>query len=205
MNVRIHAVKNENIEYKVQKVRESFGDVNKEIMNENNQLREEKEELKTRVFELENKIKRNSTADPTIDTQRDNYSNRELIRSRSPVPVFPKEYDNLMSRKFSKEDQRYRDDVLMINNGSGSIAATNYYPGYASPATKSAMSDRSWIDNKEVNQTASLESAQLIIEKLSKVINHLQNELSKNTMLISQLMEENRQFQERNNSSYNKE
>ena len=205
MNVRIHAVKNENIEYKVQKVRESFGDVNKDIMNENNQLREEKEELKSRVFELENKIKRNSTADPTIDTQRETYSNREMIRSRSPVPVFPKEYDNLMSRKFSKEDQRYREDVLMINNGSGSIAATTYYQGYASPATKSAMSDRSWIDNKEVNQTASLESAQMIIEKLSKVINHLQNELSKNTMLISQLMEENRQYQERNNSSYNKE
>lgn len=206
MNVRIHAVMNENIEYKVQRVKGNNGDVAKEIVDENTLLREEREELKTKIDELQNKIQRHSTADPTIDTQEDSRSHKDMVRSKSPVPVFPKEYDNLITRKYSREDNRYKDDSNMMNQVSANINQPNYFQGYASPATKSAISERSWIDNKEISHNASLEAAQVIIEKLSKVVNHLQNELSKNTMVIAQLKEENRQFYERNStSSYNRE
>lgn len=190
MNVRIYAVKNENLEYKIQKAHHSHNDYDKEREEVFKQLQEENEELKSRVDQLENQYQRKSTADPTLD--RANNNNKNMVRSRSPVPTFPRDMDTLISRHNSKDDRRDREEVHMINNGSGSISAANYYQGYASPATKSAVSDRSWIDNNQVNQNASLDSAQLIIEKLTKVISHLQNELSKNTMLISQLMEENR-------------
>ena len=187
---------NENIEYKVQKVK---GDgANQEVVDENHMLREEREELKTRIGELESRIKRHSAADIVHDPSSESKSSKDLTRSKSPIPMFPKEYDIFNSRKYSKEERRDLNEFQMYNNRSE--ASGNYNQDYASPVTKS-MSDRSWIDNKEVSQNATVESAQFIIERLSKVITHLQNELSKNSLLISQLMDENRQYQAKNESS----
>lgn len=199
MNVRIFAVKNENVEYKIQKADKSNNGHDQNREEEYNKIREENEELKSKVDQLQNTFKRHSTADPSLDTRGDSISDRHMIRSRSPVPGYPEKYD-LMSRKYSREERR--DDAHMINNGSGSVAATNYYQEYASPLTKSAVSERSWIDKNEVNQNASNEQAQLIIEKLTKVINHLQNELCKNTLVIEQLIDENRRFHAKADSSY---
>ena len=197
MTVRIYAIMNENIEYKIQKVK---GDnVSKEIADENHLLREEREELKSRIGELENRIKRHSATDIVHNSDHESKSNRDLIRSKSPIPIFPKEYDIFSSRKFSKEERRDLSEIQIYNNRS-EISA-NYNQDYASPVTKS-MSDRSWIENKEISQNATIESAQFIIERLTKVITHLQNELSKNSLLISQLMDENRQYQIKNESSY---
>ena len=192
MNVRIFATRQETVEYRIQKF--------KNHDNAYGKIKEENEELKSKIDELENKYKRHSTADPTLDTRpHDSHSDRHMIRSQSPVPNFPERY-NLFTRKYSRDDNR--EDAKMLNIGSGSITATNYEQFYASPATKSAVSDRSWIDRNEVNQNATNEQATLLVEKLTKVIGHLQNELAKNTMIIDQLMEENRRLSSKNDSSY---
>jgi len=199
MNVPIYAVKNERFEVKLPRAEN-------EMQNENYKLRENNEELKLKLDELENRMRGGSFEGYPNEIRGESNSSKSLYRSQSPVPTFPKEYDNLMTRQYSKEEKRDRDRMQMTNNGSGNISATNYYQGgYASPATKSAVSDRSWIDNEKVNQQSSLDSANVIIDKLTKVISHLQNELSKNLITISQLAEENRQLQVKSDVSYNKD
>ena len=176
MNVRIHAVMNENIEYKVQRINRNDGEVN-------NQLLEENEELKSQIDELRSQLQQNSTTQPDTEVRN---GHQKVKRTRSPTPSLPSEYERSMVKNYNKENRLDHDSMGVEN---------------VSPATKSMMSDRSWIDNKEVMHNATQESAQLIIEKLSKVINHMQNELSKNAITIAQLIEENRHFQSRGETS----
>ena len=177
-----------------------FRSINKEkgrgserINPEYNKIREENEELKSRVDMLENKYQRHSTADPMPDR-----NGEHMIRSRSPAPTYS-ERNELMSRKISVNVRN--NDMPNFNNASGPLS-TQYYDNYASPATKSAISDRSWIDKNEVFQNSSTEQAQVQIEKMGKIIGHLQNEYAKNLLVIDQLMEENRRLNQKNDSSY---
>mmetsp|Transcript_19182 Transcript_19182/g.17001 ORF Transcript_19182/g.17001 Transcript_19182/m.17001 type:complete len:190 (-) Transcript_19182:4-573(-) len=187
MSVRIFAIKNENVEYKIQKAQGILGEVPKDIEEEYNRIKEQNEELKSRIDEfeqLENRYQRHSTADPMPDR-----NGVHVFRSRSPAPTYSKR-DDLVSQKNIRDYSR-NNEVPMFNNGSGTLTTnTQFYDNYASPATKSVISDRSWIDKNEINQNASNEQAQLIVEKLTKVINHLQTELAKNALLVEQLMEE---------------
>ena len=192
MSVRIFAIQNENVEYKVQKAKFPKEELPKEMEDEYNKMKEENKELKTRVDKLENQFQRHSTADPMPDR-----NGAHMFRSRSPAPTYS-ERNDLINQRSSRNN-----DLPMFNNVSGTLITNpQYYENYQSPATKSAMSDRSWIDKNEVTQTASNEQAQLVVEKLTKVINHLQNELAKNSLLVDQLMEENRQYQQKADSSY---
>lgn len=204
MSVRIFAIKNENVEYKIQKPkneRKNNFDKDTDGMRETRdmsekyiRMKEENEELKTRVDELENRYQRHSTADPMPDK-----NGQYMVRSRSPAPSYSDRND-LMGRKVNSMIRR--EDGPIFNNASGTIATSQYYDNYASPATKSAMSDRSWIDRNEVVQNASNEQAQLTIEKLTKVVQHLQNEYARNLLVIEELMQENRQLSQRADSSY---
>ena len=116
-----------------------------------------------------------------------------MHRARSPVPSYGAEFEKPMINSENKDENA--ESMHMPTYG------TENKLGNVSPATKSLISERSWIDNKEVVHSRTQENAQIIIEKLTKVINHLQNELSKNAITISQLIEENRQFQSRADSS----
>lgn len=184
MNVRIHVEINENIEYKLQKIKGNDTEINYQLLEEN-------EELKSQIDDLRSKLKQNTYVNLNTDIQQN--LNHKMIRSRSPAPTMPSEYDRNMTKNYSKEDNIDRESIGMFN--------TEHRLGSISPATKSLYSERSWLDTKEVAHNAFQENATNIVDKLSKVINHLQNELSKNAITIAQLLDENRQLQSRVESS----
>lgn len=203
MSVRIFAKRNENVEYKIQKpkkvrknnfTREEDRKEVRDMSEKYIRMKEENEELKSRVDELENKYKRHSTADPMPDK-----NGQYMVRSRSPAPSYSDRSD-LVGRKVNSMIRK--EEGPIFNNASGTIATSQYNDNYASPATKSAVSDRSWIDRNEVFQNASNEQAQVTIEKLTKVIQHLQNEYARNLLVIDELMDENRRLNQKSDSSY---